>query len=297
MRYITYLPHGLNHEIFKPIESANEDLIKFKKSILGDRNPKFTLLYNSRNIRRKQIPDTLLAFKYFLDKLKDAEKKDCVLLLHTQQIDEHGTDLLAIIELFELEDNVVFTNRVLSTYEMSLMYNISDGTILLTNNEGWGLALTETLLTGKMFIANVTGGMQDQMRFTVDGEWFTPTKELPSNHKGDIKEHGEWVLPVYPTSNSIQGSVPTPYIFDDRCQPSDAAECIYTLYKMGSTERIRRGNLGREFAINEGGFTSQIMGERFISALDTVINDFKPRERYEVLKDSDFKKRRLNHKI
>ena len=43
--------------------------------------------------------------------------------------------------------------------------------------EGWGLALTESLLTGTPFIANVTGGMQDQMRFIDnEGKWYTNSR-------------------------------------------------------------------------------------------------------------------------
>ena len=36
---------------------------------------------------------------------------------------------------------------------------------MMTDNEGWGLSLTEGLMTGNMIIAPVQGGMQDQMRF------------------------------------------------------------------------------------------------------------------------------------
>ena len=28
--------------------------------------------------------------------------------------------------------------------------------------------------------------------------------------------HGEWVKPVWPRTRSLQGSIPTPYILDDR---------------------------------------------------------------------------------
>jgi glycosyltransferase involved in cell wall biosynthesis len=55
-----------------------------------------------------------------------------------------------------------------------LLYNSADGVILLSSAEGWGLSLTESLLTGTPFIANVTGGMQDQMRFVDEnGNWLT----------------------------------------------------------------------------------------------------------------------------
>ncbi len=72
-------------------------------------------------------------------------------------------------------------------------------------NEGWGLSLTEALLVGNPIIANVTGGMQDQMRFSKKGKWIDFDEKFPSNHNGTIKEHGEWAFPVYPTNRSIQG--------------------------------------------------------------------------------------------
>ena len=63
----------------------------------------------------------------------------------------------------------ILDNR-LSTEEMNLLYNSADGVIQISNAEGWGLSLTEAMLTGTPFIATVTGGMQDQMRFE-DEEW------------------------------------------------------------------------------------------------------------------------------
>ena len=77
--------------------------------------------------------------------------------------------------------------------------------MLLTSNEGWGLTITEAILSGTPIIANTTGGMQDQMRFVDEnGNWFTPSPDVPSNHRGTYKEHGEWAFPVYPTSRSFK---------------------------------------------------------------------------------------------
>ena len=125
---------------------------------------------------------------------------------------------------------------------MGYLYNVADGTALLSSNEGWGLSLTESLLCGVPIIANVTGGMQDQMRF-VDkkGNWFTPSIDIPSNHRGTYKTCGEWAFPVFPSSISLQGSVPTPYIFDDRCSWEDAADQIKALYDLPAKERKERG--------------------------------------------------------
>jgi glycosyltransferase involved in cell wall biosynthesis len=48
---------------------------------------------------------------------------------------------------------------------MNFLYNLADITVLPSNAEGWGLALTESMMAGTMIMATVTGGMQDQMRF------------------------------------------------------------------------------------------------------------------------------------
>jgi hypothetical protein len=141
--------------------------------------------------------------------------------------------------------------------------------------------------------------MQDQMRFTdKKGKWIDFTPDFPSNHRGTYKECGEWAFPVFPTNLSIQGSVPTPYIYDDRCSWEDAAKQIKAVFDLPKEERTSRGMKGREWAMGtEAGFTAKEMGKRAITAMDKLFATWTPREKYEFLKDSDFKKRDLNHKL
>jgi len=304
-RIIEYIPHGLNHNIFKPINKTDkewEDVQKYKKLIFGKFDPEFILFFNSRNIRRKQIPDALMAFRLFLDKLPKEKAKKCVLMLHTERVSDHGTDLPAVIDLLfgdEYKNNVVFTNRHASAYEMSLLYNMSDAQILLTSNEGWGLSLTEAILCGKPIIANTTGGMQDQMRFEFeDGTWIDFDADFPSNHRGTYKKHGEWAFPVYPTSRSIVGSPPTPYIFDDRCEAEDAADQIMAIYNLTPEERKAKGLKGREWAISdEAGFTSEHQGKRVIECFDKLFKTWEPRKNYEFINSNTYPVRTLKHKL
>jgi len=178
------------------------------------------------------------------------------------------------------------------------LYNLADAQILLTSNEGWGLSLTEAILAGTPIIANVTGGMQDQMCFTDEnGEWFTPSKEVPSNHTGRYKNHGPWAFPVYPTNRSIQGSPTTPYIWDDRCNAEDAAERIKQVYELGRKDAKALGLKGREWALNEGGFTGKIMGERAIKAIDQLFSTWIPREKFEFINIAEVKEDELNHEL
>ena len=301
-KIIKYIPHGLNHKLYKPIDDNDSRLIKVKKEVFGGKQYDFVLFFNSRNIRRKQIPDAMLAFRAFLDTLPKEKADKCLFLLHTEVRSDAGTDLAAVKEyLFDEEypDNVKFSTNKLSLEDLNCLYNIADVQILLTSNEGWGLTITEAILAGTPIIANVTGGMQDQMRFEdEDGNWFVPTPDLPSNHRKTMAKHGEWVFPCFPTSRSIQGSPQTPYIFDDRCKWEDATEHLITLYNMTREERKALGLKGREWAISdEAGFTSEHQANRVIEAFTELFNTWEPREKYEIINATEFTGRHLKHKI
>jgi len=303
-RIVKYVPHGLNDKNIFPIDSNHEkwsELQEFKKQLFKGKQYDFVLLFNSRNIRRKQIPDTMLAYRYFIDQLPIEQAKKCCLLLHTELVTEHGTDLPAVQELLLNGEqyNVVFTNQVFNNYQMNLLYNSTDCQIQLTSNEGWGLSLTEAMLVGNPIIANVTGGMQDQMRFEFeDGTWIDFDADFPSNHRGTIKKHGEWAFPVYPTSRSIVGSPPTPYIYDDRCESEDAAEQIMAVYSLSKEERKAKGLKGREWALSdEAGFTGEHQGKRVIEAFDELFATWKPREKFELIDVNEVKDRVINHKL
>jgi hypothetical protein len=181
---------------------------------------------------------------------------------------------------------------------MNMLYNSTDCQILLTNNEGWGLSLTEAILAGNPIIANVTGGMQDQMRFSVNGKWIDFNADFPSNHNGTVKEHGGWAFPVYPTNRSIQGSPATPYIWDDRCNAEDAAEQIKAVYNLSKEERKTLGLKGREWALSdEAGFTGEKMGARVIETLGNLFDTWKPREKYELINANQVEKKVVPHKL
>jgi glycosyltransferase involved in cell wall biosynthesis len=301
-RIFKYIPHGKDTKNFYPIEDNDLDYINFKKSIFKNKQPKFVLFFNSRNIRRKQIPDAMLAFRTFLDTLPEEEAKECYMVLKVEKVTDAGTDLPKVKEyLFDenYPDNVMFIDQRLSEQQLNWLYNLADVQILLTSNEGWGLTTTEAMLAGTPIIANVTGGLQDQMRFEDDnGEWFIPSADIPSNHRGTYKKHGEWAFPVYPSSRSIQGSPPTPYIFDDRCKWEDAMERIKECYKLGRKELKRRGLKGREWALSEeAGFTSPYQAQRVMEAFNELFNTWKPREKYELVNANEYKGKFLNHKI
>ena len=298
-KILKYIPHGLNEKIYKPV--PEEELKEFKNQLFQDEEKDFVMFFNSRNIRRKQIPDAMLAWRYFLDTLPKEKANKCAFVLHTEVVSEHGTDLEAVRKVIfkDYPNAIYFSTSKLDSKQLNYLYNIADVQILLTSNEGWGLTLTEAMLAGTPIIANVTGGMQDQMRFVDEnGKWFTPSKEIPSNHTGKYKSHGEWAFPVYPTNRSLQGSPKTPYIWDDRCNPEDATKQISKLYNMGREERKAIGIKGREWALSEeAGFTGRLMGNCVINTLDNLFDTWTPREKFELINGNKFVEDAIEHEL
>jgi hypothetical protein len=301
-KIIEYVPHGLNENHFYPIEKEDElkELAEFKKVLFSGEEKDFIVFFNSRNIRRKQIPDTMLAFRFFLDTLPKEKANKCAMVLHTEVISEHGTDLEAVRKILfqDYPNSIYFSTNKLDHRQLNMLYNIADTQILLTSNEGWGLSLTEAILAGTVIIANVTGGMQDQMRFEDEyGNWFTPTPKLPSNHTGKLKNHGSWAFPVYPTNRSIQGSPKTPYIWDDRCTAEDAAARISEVYALDRETRKELGKIGRHWAVNEAGLTGEHMGVRAINAIDKLFDTWIPRVKYELINCNEVKEDTIKHEL
>lgn len=296
-----YVPHGIDENIFKPIDETTEAFKKFKSDLFNGKEKDFVVFFNSRNIHRKRPGDTILAYKYFCDLIGKEAAKKCALIMHTAPSDQNGTDLRAVKEAFcdpEYVD-VFFSADRLNADQMNLLYNVADVNILLSSNEGWGLSLTEAIMSGTMIIPNVTGGMQDQCRFeNENGDWIDFNADFPSNHRGTYRKHGEWAEPVFPSNISLAGSVATPYIFDDRCSPEDAAQAIKKVYELGKDERDRRGLAGREWAMSEeASMTSKLMTKNIIKSIDETIEKFIPRPSYEIHKDRPRDVKYIEHKL
>jgi len=304
-KIIQYLPHGINEKIFFPInEFMKEEFEKLnerKKQLFGEDQPEFTVFYNARNIRRKSLPDLIAGYAEFCDNIGKEKAKKCRLLLHTDAIDENGTDLPAVINLLCNPDyqKVTFTGGRTSAYDINLLYNLSDVTALISSNEGWGLSLTEAMMCGKMIIGNVTGGMQDQMRFEdEDGNWINFNENFCSNHFGTYKKCGEWAMPVFPSNMSLVGSVPTPYIWDDRADFRDIAKAIKDVYELPIEERNKRGLAGRNWVqSDESNMSARRMCETTIDTIDKTMNNFKKRIKFELIKTEKLPRKSLVHQL
>ena len=272
---ISYVPHGINPNIFKTLDEVSD---KMKEHMLDNKEYDFVLFYNSRNIRRKQTSDVIYSFKLFCDMLTKEQSDKCILVLHTTPIDQNGTDLFAVVKKLCPMYNVKFIDTKLEQEQLNELYNIADCTINIANNEGFGLGTAESIMAGTPIIVNVTGGLQDQCGFNYTADDYI---EIGSLHD-KIKECGSWVEPVWPAAINLNGSVMTPYIFDDRVNDNDVANSILKIYQMGKQSRKENGKKGREWALEN--LSSEVMCNKMIEGIDTTLKNYKPKEKFNLYK-------------
>ena len=135
--------------------------------------------------------------------------------------------------------------------------------------------------------------MQDQCGFKLDDKFLTYKDyfEVETLHNWKDWEnnprltYGEWVKPVWPKTRALMGSIPTPYIFDDRCDWQDAGDAIQYWYELGKEKRDECGIKGHEFVMSkEAMMSAKMMGENFIDHMETAFDKWTPKEKFNIYK-------------
>lgn len=288
-KVIKYVPHGINENNFYPITQPDKEFDEFKKNALNGKEYDLVLGYNNRNLRRKKPSDIILAFKVFLDTLPKEKADKCLLYIHTRAIDENGTNLFAIREMVFGEEGNKYVKIDENLYDvkgLNYMYNCFDATVSASDNEGWGLSLTESMMAGRMIISNVQGGPVDQMRFVDEnGKWIEYSQFFPSNQFGRYKECGEWAIPVFPTNMSLNGSLPTPYIYGSTIDFRDLANAFSKIHSMTKEERLAKGMKAREWVTSdESMMSARMMSKNIIDGLNEAMEKFVPRKNFDLIK-------------
>ncbi len=282
---VSYVPHGINSDLYKPVDVPED----FKKRIFGDKEYDFVLYWNNRNIRRKQPMDAMLAFDEFRQTLRPEQQDKVCMVMHTEPVQEHGTDLPTFVEHCMPDSKVIFVPDKFSEAELNYLYNLADVTINLASNEGFGLATAESAMAGTPIIVNVTGGMQDQCGFREKGsgkllmeEDYVEIGSLHDRYKKNTHAWGDWVKPIWPV-RSTTGSVPTPYIFDDRVDFLDVAPLIRDWYDMGREARKAAGLKGRKYFMGEGKLNREAMCQALVDGMEGAFANWKPRKKYTLI--------------
>jgi glycosyltransferase involved in cell wall biosynthesis len=147
----TYLPHAVDPQFFHPYKIAEEKGRSFevRNRLLQSSTNHFNkdkkiFFWNSRNARRKQSGTIVWWFKEFLDEVgRDA----ATLLMHTDPRDPHGTDLPHLIQHLGVDDGqVLISASKIDARNMADLYNAADFTVSISDAEGFGLSMLESLV-------------------------------------------------------------------------------------------------------------------------------------------------------
>jgi hypothetical protein len=164
---------------------------------------------------------------------------------------------------------------------------MGDVTINVASNEGFGLATAESVMAGTPIIVNVTGGMQDQCGFEIDGKYITAEDYVKIGSLNDKKQyentkHGDWVKPIWPV-RSTTGSVPTPYIFDDRVDFEDITKLIMDWYNTPKEDRDKAALKGREWMLGDGILSREAMCKTLTDGMEGAFQNWKPKEKFKLI--------------
>ena len=285
---VDYVPHGINSETYKKVEVPKD----FHDKVTTGKDYKFILFWMNRNIKRKQPSDVIWAFKKFVDTLPKEDKDKVCLIMHTAPKDPNGTNLFKVAEKIAPECDIKFSTERISQKELNYIYNIADCTINIAGNEGFGLVTAESVMAETPIIVNVTGGMQDQCGFKKksNGKYFTADdyKQIGSLHNyrewEDKVTHGEWVKPVWPRVQTMVGSIPTPYIIDDKVDVHEVADAIKYWYDKTPQERDKAGKKGRKEFSGEMGLNAKYQNKCMADGIEKAIKNWKPKQKFNVYK-------------
>ena len=226
-----YIPHAVNSNVFKPLSSEQKTYLRDNNLPEEDRD-KFIFFWNNRNARRKQSGTLMWWFKEWLDKHNLHDKAQ--LIMHTDPKDPHGQDLEHLVHHLDLNSNrqVLLSVNKVQPEDLAAMYGMCDCTINISDAEGFGLATLESLSCGTPIIANMTGGLQDQVK------------------SGDE----EFGVAIYPTAKAIIGSQQVPYIYEDRFNKGQFLSALTKMYNVSKEKRSEMGLRGREHVMKNFNF-------------------------------------------
>ncbi len=283
-----YVPHGINLETFRPLGKNNANY-KNVSEIIKRNNYDFIFLFVNKNIIRKQATLIMEAFKYFVNNyLTPQQKKRTCLIMKTQVVYGPGMPLNVYLQdiIHDSSVDIKFISEGLNQEDLVALYNCSDCVVSFSTAEGFGLSSAQAMACGKIFIAPVIGGLQDQMGFEdQNGNLYMNNTELPSNCYGKLKKHKPWVIPIWFSGLGATGSNITPYIYEMYCKLEDLIEAMKQAYQIPKEQREKIGLEARDWMQSQKvKMTSSWMAQSMVENIDQMFKRWKPRKEYRMFK-------------
>lgn len=259
---VPYIPHSVNPGVFKPLPA--EEVSKAKaanfKNITDDMKVFF---YNSRNARRKQTGSLLFWFKDLIDRVG---KDKVFIILRTEIVDPYGTDLGATVEFLGIQESVMFIKGHVTDSNMNMLYNIADVTVSVSDAEGFGLSMLESMSAGTPIMATETGGMLDQLY---------------------DEEGTSYGFPLKVASKSVVGSPQTPWVYEDRLAGDEVVNVMESIVNMSKLELEAMGEKARNEQVGKN-FSFEDFKSKWVDLMLNVHEEYgswpnKKYNRYEVI--------------
>ena len=171
--------------------------------------------------------------------------------MHTDPYDSAGNNLIEIAKSLNIIDNVKFSDSLVPTEKLNILYNIADVTINIAYSEGFGLTTLESMMAGKPIIVTQTGGLTRQV---ID--------------KDTLEEYGVAIMPEIVT---IAGTQNVPYLNEDYVSVEKATKAILKIYEMSKEKRNVLGKSARIYAEKNFSYPSMIKSWNN-SINDTILN-------------------------
>ncbi len=288
----SYVPHGINEQLFFPLGKKNKEFNLFKQNIKASQF-KFSILHNNKNMDRKNQATLMQAWRDFLYLLPIQQRKECRLLIKSDPYFASGVPLTEVYQnlIKDYSINISIINKQMNQRELNMLYNSVDLVISNSDAQGYGLATAEGLMAGVPMMATVIGGLQDQMRFEDEqGRWIDFTGDFPTNSYGRYVKHGNWAYPLWIKSTKISGSRPTPYIYYMYTTKLQIIESLLKVYNTSKEQLKKFGLQGRQWMCgDQSNMSSKKLCQSFIKNLKSTLKHFKPRLKYDFLSFKEIK--------
>ena len=146
---IFYIPHGVNTNIFKPLQKEE---IEKHKAMMNYQNKFVWLTIATNTGTEKNWQGLFYAYKIFLAQNPKA-KEDTILHCHTSFHYPGGYDLELLAKMYGITDNLRFISGIslnagTPPEEMVKIYNVADCYISATMGESFGLPALEAMSCG-----------------------------------------------------------------------------------------------------------------------------------------------------
>jgi glycosyltransferase involved in cell wall biosynthesis len=253
----TFISHGFDPQEFYKLKEG--EILRERESlcekVVGRKNVDFIVFWNNRNLHRKRPGDVLRAFDIFHKRFPSS-----FLLMNTTSFDVDGNDLHHLVRDGIFDDNmlVVMNDSKVNSESLNIFYNIADVTINISNNEGFGLCVGESLLTETPVIATKTGGMIEQL-------------------SDDKIKYGILMDPAVKELFGIPGA---PYIYRDYVSYDQIVSALIAVYN-GKDFYNKKAALGREHIIKNYNVKNTV--EKWKNFLIEVYNSESKYKPYEVI--------------